>query len=90
MLSADDVLNPKPDPEIFLKCAAKLRLQPEQCVVIEDSVLGVGAAKAAKMSCIAVLSGASSRSQLEPEHPDLIVASLEQKETIMKYVLNSE
>jgi HAD superfamily hydrolase (TIGR01509 family) len=90
VLSADDVLNPKPDPEIFLKCAAKMRLQSEQCVVVEDSVLGVRAAKAAKMSCIAVLSGAPSRSQLEPEHPDLIVASLEQKETIMKYVLNSE
>jgi len=77
-LSADDVLNPKPDAEIFLKCASKLCLQPEQCVVIEDSVLGVRAAKAARMRCVAVLSGTASKSELEQEQPDKMVASFDQ------------
>jgi HAD superfamily hydrolase (TIGR01509 family) len=88
VLSADEVREPKPNPEIFLKCASKLRLQPKQCVVVEDSVFGVRAAKAAKMSCIAVLSGAASKSELEQEHPDIVVASLKEKETILKYIFS--
>jgi beta-phosphoglucomutase len=86
VLSADAVLHPKPDPEIFLKCASKLGLQSERCVVVEDSVLGVRAAKAAGMRCIAVLSGASSRNELAQEHPDVVVASLEEKEIILKFI----
>jgi beta-phosphoglucomutase len=89
VLSADDVLQPKPNPEIFLKCASKLRLQPEHCIVVEDSVLGVRAAKAARMQCIAVLSGAASKNELEPEHPDLMVASLKEKESLLKYVFGA-
>ena len=89
VLSADDVLQPKPNPEIFLKCASKLRLQPEHCIVVEDSVLGVRAAKAARMKCIAVLSGAASKNELEPEQPDLMVASLKEKETILKYIFDA-
>ena len=87
VLSADDVLKPKPNPAILLKCASKLQLQPEHCVVLEDSVLGVRAAKAAQMRCVAVLSGAASKSELEQEHPDLMVASLKEKETILKYII---
>jgi HAD superfamily hydrolase (TIGR01509 family) len=89
VLSADEVLRPKPDPEIFLKCASKLGLQPERCVVVEDSVFGVRAAKAARMRCITVLSGAASRNELEQEHPDSVVASLEQKEVILKCIFSS-
>ena len=38
---------PKPDPEVFLIALGKLRLQPDQCWIIEDSVNGLRAAKAA-------------------------------------------
>jgi len=48
-----EVVNGKPDPEIFLKCAQKLNAAPEVCVVIEDSPQGVMAAKRAKMACVA-------------------------------------
>jgi HAD superfamily hydrolase (TIGR01509 family) len=44
----------KPDPEIFLKAARKLDMQPEQCLVIEDSLAGVEGGKNAGMRCIAV------------------------------------
>lgn len=53
-ITGDDVQNPKPDPEIYLRAASELGLFPTQCVVIEDSIAGVAAAKAASMRCIAV------------------------------------
>lgn len=44
----------KPHPQVFLECAHSLEVHPEECLVIEDSVNGVIAAKAAKMKAIAV------------------------------------
>ena len=40
----DEVRNSKPDPEIFLKAAAKLGVRPEECLVLEDSPNGILAA----------------------------------------------
>lgn len=54
LVSAEDVVNKKPAPDIFLAAAAKLQLAPASCVVIEDAVNGVQAAKAAGMRCVAV------------------------------------
>jgi HAD superfamily hydrolase (TIGR01509 family) len=53
-VTGDDVERAKPDPEIYLRAASRLELFPRQCVVIEDSVAGLAAAKAASMHCIAV------------------------------------
>ncbi len=50
----DDVEAGKPDPEIYALVAAELKLKPQQCLVIEDSVSGVQAALAAGMGCISV------------------------------------
>lgn len=44
----------KPHPEVFLRSARILAVEPRACVVFEDSMFGVVAAKAARMSCIAV------------------------------------
>lgn len=41
IVCGDDVVNSKPDPEIFLKAAKKLDVNPENCVVIEDSLAGI-------------------------------------------------
>lgn len=46
--------NKKPAPDIFLRVAAKLQVDPGQCVVVEDAVNGIDAAKSARMRCIAV------------------------------------
>ncbi len=54
LVSAEDVAKKKPAPDIFLAAARKLGLPPAACVVIEDAVNGVQAAKAAGMRCIAV------------------------------------
>jgi len=53
----------KPEPDVFLAAANLLKLPPEGCVVIEDSVAGVEAAKRAGMVCIAVVTS-HAKSQL--------------------------
>jgi len=53
-VSANDVKKGKPDPEIFLKTAGKLGVPPERCVVAEDAAVGVSAARAAGMHCVAI------------------------------------
>jgi beta-phosphoglucomutase-like phosphatase (HAD superfamily) len=50
----EDVEKPKPDPEIYVLVANKLNTAVENCLVIEDSFVGVQAALAARMNCIAV------------------------------------
>lgn len=54
VVSAEDAVHKKPAPDLFLAAARKLALTPAQCVVIEDAVNGVQAAKAAGMRCLAV------------------------------------
>jgi len=87
VVTADEVIQPKPDPEAFLECAIYLKCRPEKCVVVEDSIFGVQAAKQAGMRCIAIPTGAYSREELENENPDLIVNSIEERETILSFVL---
>jgi HAD superfamily hydrolase (TIGR01509 family) len=52
-LFGDDIKNPKPSPDSFLIVAEKLNIRPSECVVIEDSLKGFKAVKAAKMTLIA-------------------------------------
>jgi beta-phosphoglucomutase len=86
VLTVEAVSHSKPDPEIFLKTAEQLKAKPQECVVVEDSIFGVKAAKSGGMSCIAVTTGVYSMQELEKENPDLIVDSLESKK-VLKYIL---
>ncbi|HTL57651.1 MAG TPA: HAD-IA family hydrolase [Candidatus Limnocylindrales bacterium] len=54
VITGEDVIAKKPAPDIFLAAARRLQLPPEVCVVIEDAINGVQAAKAAGMRCVAV------------------------------------
>jgi beta-phosphoglucomutase len=54
VVTGEEVTTKKPAPAIFLKAAARLGLTPDQCVVVEDAINGVQAAKAARMRCVAV------------------------------------
>jgi len=53
-VSAESMAYGKPHPEVFLVCAELLDIYPNSCLVIEDSINGVIAAKAAQMRAIAV------------------------------------
>jgi HAD superfamily hydrolase (TIGR01509 family) len=54
VVTAEQVEHKKPMPDIFLSAAQNLGVDPSACVVVEDAVNGVQAAKAAGMRCIAV------------------------------------
>ena len=54
IVDGSDVRRGKPDPEAYLLTARKLGVAPAECVVFEDSHVGVLAAKAAGMTCVAV------------------------------------
>ena len=54
-MGADQVANPKPAPDTFLRCAELLGVDARQCVVFEDSQLGLEAAARAGMVGIDVL-----------------------------------
>lgn len=54
VITADDIVNPKPHPETFLKCSELMKIKPEDCVVFEDGILGIQAAKEAGMMVIDV------------------------------------
>ena len=52
IIAGDDVSNKKPHPEIYNVAAERLGLANSQCVVVEDSLVGLRAAKAAGMKCM--------------------------------------
>jgi beta-phosphoglucomutase len=54
IVGMEDTHRGKPDPEVFLVAARKLGVPPGRCVVFEDAVAGVEAAKSGGMKCVAV------------------------------------
>ena len=54
IISADDVLKSKPNPETYLKCAEKLKMLPKDCIVFEDVPKGVESAMHAGMECVVI------------------------------------
>ncbi len=55
IVTASDVTNQKPNPEIFLLAAKKLNIAPSKCVVIEDAVFGIQSGINAGMKTVALL-----------------------------------
>ena len=63
----DEIVNtsmvnrPKPNPDIFLKAAEKLNMEPSRCIVFEDSIAGIKAANAAGMKVVGITTGHPAR-----------------------------
>lgn len=72
-ITKEQVIEGKPAPETFLKAAAKLGVDPEWCVVVEDATHGVQAAQAGGMKVVAVT---TTRSREELSSADRVVDSL--------------
>lgn len=70
------ITNHKPDPEIYVKTATELKVDPKNCLVIEDSASGVIAAKIAGMKVIAVPNWSTKDQNFSPA--DLMVTSLKE------------
>jgi sugar-phosphatase len=88
VVSGDCVAHPKPAPDIFLEAARRLSVPPARCVVLEDSLAGIRAARAAGMRVIAV-----------PEHPgtdemralaDAVVSDLGAARARLSFVVGQE
>jgi HAD superfamily hydrolase (TIGR01509 family) len=71
VFSASSVARGKPDPDIYLLAAARMKAHPDQCIVIEDSSSGVRAARAAGMTTIGLLAG----SHVRPVSRDQLLAA---------------
>jgi beta-phosphoglucomutase len=54
IVDASSIKNGKPDPEIFLKAAQQLEVEPERCIGIEDAEAGIEAIKAAGMFAVGI------------------------------------
>jgi len=88
-ISGFEVKFSKPDPEIFLKCAKRLKVKPEDCVVFEDSIYGIKAAKKAHMKCVAVVTGQHSKKELKKCKPNLLLDSLKEFDKILNFLNSS-
>ena len=70
VVNSSHISKGKPDPEIYLKTASLLNIEPENCLVFEDAVVGVKAARAAGMKVIAITTTQSSE---ELKDADMII-----------------
>lgn len=74
-VSSDEVPKGKPAPDVFLEAARRLKVKAGECLVLEDAINGVVAAKAAGMKAIAVYDQRYNRPESFTE-ADLVVGSL--------------
>ncbi len=77
VVSGHEVLLPKPHPDIYLKVADLLEISPCHCVVFEDSLTGIAAARAAGMRVAGLTTTLPALSGVELAVPDFLDAGLE-------------
>jgi len=89
IVSAEDVTVGKPNPKVFLLGSEKIGVDPKKCMVVEDAVSGVQAAKSGNMKALGVTT-TREKEALAEANADLIVASLEEVsgEKTAKLILN--
>ena len=65
IITRSDIINGKPHPESYLTCCEQLGLAKNECIVFEDTINGLTAAKAAGLVCYAVQSNTTEHSKLQ-------------------------
>lgn len=76
IITGDDVKKGKPDPEIYIKCSSALSQKPENCLVFEDSVMGIKSAKSAGMKVIGLT---TTHNEKELSEADFIINNFKDK-----------
>jgi beta-phosphoglucomutase family hydrolase len=86
LVSSENVTHGKPNPQVFLLAAEKIQMTPKQCIVFEDAVVGVQAARAAGMQVVALTTthAAENFSDADTIVPNLEHLSLTQLEKILE------
>ena len=67
IITGVDVVQKKPFPEIYIRAAESIGLQPQECLVVEDAISGIRAGKAAGCRCLAVTSSFNAASLTEAD-----------------------
>ena len=84
IICADDVTHAKPSPDIFLTAMAKLNSEPEDSIIIEDSITGVMAAKASGAFTIALTNTFPAK---DLQEADLVIDSF--RELDLKHLIKT-
>lgn len=84
IVGGDMVKNGKPSPEIFLKAAKSMQSIANECIVIEDSIIGIEGAKSAGMTTIFV---PNSKNTLQERKWDYFAASFDERNQIVRQLL---
>ena len=84
VITADDIRKHKPDPAIFLEAAKKLKITPNESVVIEDSLNGIEAAKSGNIRTVGLVTKYLSVEALS--EADLVIDSLEELSEKLKSI----
>uniref|UniRef100_A0A5B7BE81 Haloacid dehalogenase-like hydrolase domain-containing protein n=1 Tax=Davidia involucrata TaxID=16924 RepID=A0A5B7BE81_DAVIN len=89
-LAGDDVKEKKPDPSIYLAAAKKLGVSGGDCLVVEDSVIGLQAATGAGMSCVVTYTSSTANQDFKDAiaiYPDLSKVRLKDLESLLQNVV---
>ncbi|GAB2283378.1 hypothetical protein Dimus_017892 [Dionaea muscipula] len=89
-LAGDDVKEKKPDPSIYLTAAKRLDVLGRDCLVVEDSVIGLQAAKGAGMSCVVTYTSSTANQDFSDAiaiYPDLSSVRLKDLELLLQNVM---
>ncbi|XP_078441268.1 haloacid dehalogenase-like hydrolase (HAD) superfamily protein [Wolffia australiana] len=88
-LAGDDVKEKKPDPSIYRTAAKKLNVLEKNCLVVEDSVIGLQAATGAGMSCIVTYTSSTANQDFSDAigiYPDLDGVRLDELESLLESI----
>lgn len=83
IMCGDDVVESKPNPEIFLKAAERLGCKPENCVVLEDSRLGLEAGRKGGMHTIMVPDLVAPDEEIRSNADEIMTSLLEVRDWIL-------
>lgn len=76
VVSSDEVAHGKPAPDVYVEAAGRLDVEPRACLVVEDSLNGIRAAKAAGMTVVLVPNASVRPAAGSTELADLVLAGL--------------
>lgn len=83
IITGSDVTKFKPDPEVFLKAAERINVPPENCLVVEDSVNGIKAAKSGGMFSCGVTTSFTADELRREAAPDKIISTVAELEKVL-------